>query len=111
MTEKRQAQEIDAQRELEMIEQRLADAQALVGHLQMERERVASQIPGAALVPENAQRIGCRQCGQYMGYVTKSHGIHKLHRPDKSTITGHAVLRCICGAERVWQYTKDKRVK
>jgi hypothetical protein len=55
--------------------------------------------------PAKATKIYCTICNEYMGYVTRSHGADKLHRPDGSVITGNAVLACSRGHAREWHKT------
>lgn len=54
------------------------------------------------LAPENATKLYCRGCGEYLGYCVRKHSKDELHRPDGSRVRGDAVLTCSSGHEREW---------
>lgn len=61
------------------------------------------------IAPEHAQKLRCKTCGEYLGYVAAARsGIKELHRPDGSTVTGHAQIMCMGGHTRVWEHTLDR---
>jgi hypothetical protein len=60
----------------------------------------------AALVPDDAARLYCRFCGEYLGYAKD----RQLHRPDGSRITGDAQVTCSEGHFRMWHHNVDKAI-
>ena len=62
------------------------------------------------LAPERATKLYCRACGEYFGYVERTHDLDQLHRPDGSIVTGHARLSCRQGHFRTWQHTLERTI-
>ena len=60
--------------------------------------------------PEDAVKLRCRFCNEFIGYTVRRGGMDRLHRPDGTVVTGDAEITCRKGHFRVWRETVNKAI-